>query len=66
MSNDYEFLLVNTRDYVTTICINRPEKHNAMSPQVMAELVAAFVAARANSDARAVVLTGAGERQAVR
>jgi enoyl-CoA hydratase/carnithine racemase len=58
----YETLLYDVGDGIATITINRPEKRNAMSPQVMAELRAAFAAAKADMGARVVVLTGAGDR----
>lgn len=47
---------------VATITINRPDRHNAMSPQVMTELRRWFAAAKDDSDVHVVVLTGAGER----
>ena len=59
---EYDTLLYEARDMVATITINRPDKHNAMSPAVMADLRRAFADARADADAHVVVLTGAGER----
>jgi enoyl-CoA hydratase/carnithine racemase len=43
------------------ITIDRPERHNAMSFQVMAELGEALATAKADGAVRVVVLTGAGE-----
>lgn len=31
---NYQTILVDTKDGVTTITLNRPEKRNAMSPQL--------------------------------
>ncbi len=59
---DYESLLYSVRDHVARVTINRVDKHNALSPQVMMELRAAFGAARIDREVRVVVLTGAGER----
>ena len=47
---------------VARVTIDRPERHNAMSFQVMQELAEAFDAARDDDEVRVVVLTGAGER----
>lgn len=44
------------------ITIDRPERLNALSFQVMAELEEALAAARADDAVRVVVLTGAGEK----
>ena len=55
-------LLVDTHDGVTTLIINRPEVHNALSWSVVAELRAAVDAARSDASTRVLVLTGAGEK----
>jgi enoyl-CoA hydratase/carnithine racemase len=55
-------LLVDTVDGVTTLTINRPEVHNALSWSVLTELRAAVAAAKDDPSTRVVVLTGAGER----
>jgi enoyl-CoA hydratase/carnithine racemase len=55
-------LLVDTVDGVTTLTINRPEVHNALSWSVLTELRAAVAAAKDDPATRVVVLTGAGER----
>jgi enoyl-CoA hydratase/carnithine racemase len=49
------------RDGVTTrITLNRPEKRNALSLELMGELIAALESAGADSDVRAIVIEGAG------
>jgi enoyl-CoA hydratase/carnithine racemase len=55
-------LRVGTVDGVTTLTIDRPEVHNALSWSVVAELRAAVAAARTDPATRVVVLTGAGEK----
>ena len=35
---NYQTLLVDNKDGVTTITLNRPEKRNAMSPQLHREM----------------------------
>jgi enoyl-CoA hydratase/carnithine racemase len=47
---------------VGRITIDRPERRNALSFQVMAELREALAAAKADDAVRVVVLTGAGEQ----
>ena len=45
-------------DRIATITIDRPEKRNAMTYAMLAELIAAFRRAGADDDARVVILTG--------
>jgi methylglutaconyl-CoA hydratase len=56
----YSTILVAEDDAVRTITLNRPERRNAMTPEMQAELLAAMDDAAA-SDCRAVVFAGAGE-----
>jgi enoyl-CoA hydratase len=55
-------VLVEQRDAVTVVTINRPEVRNALDAETMAGIGEALVAAEQNGDVRAVVLTGAGDR----
>jgi enoyl-CoA hydratase/carnithine racemase len=59
MSENQE-LLFQVENKVATITINRPERKNAMNPNVMAGLKDAFEKAGADPDVSAIVLTGAG------
>ncbi len=59
---NYESLIVEKRDGVAIVTINRPEKLNALNEKLMQELDAAFAALGADGDVRGVVLTGAGEK----
>jgi enoyl-CoA hydratase/carnithine racemase len=54
-------LLVDDRDGVRRLTLNRPERKNALSPELVRALAAAFVAADADSAVRCVVVTGAGD-----
>ena len=47
---------------VARITINRPDARNALSPEVMDGLQAAFARAANDADVRAIVLTGAGDK----
>jgi enoyl-CoA hydratase/carnithine racemase len=58
----YEQLLYEVGDGVATMTLNRPEQRNALSAQLLGELVEAFKAARGDDGVRAVVLTGAGDK----
>lgn len=58
----YQTLLVETRPPAAWITLNRPERQNAISPQMTRELTAALKAADSDPAVRAVVLTGAGDR----
>jgi enoyl-CoA hydratase len=58
----YENLLVESRDGVAFVTVNRPDKLNALNDRTMQELDAAFQAIAADPQVRGVVLTGAGEK----
>ncbi len=61
----YNTILVTPAAPVVTITINRPQKLNALNAQVLSELTRAFhelESAPSATRARAVILTGAGEK----
>ena len=53
-------VLVDTRDGIATIALNRPEKLNALTAALCDELTAALRAAAHDTSVRAIVITGAG------
>lgn len=57
----YETILVEKRDGVATVTLNRPAKRNAMSPRLHEEMTHVLEALRYDDEARVVVITGAGE-----
>lgn len=57
---NYETLLVEESDSVTTITINRPDKLNALNSTVIRELTRAVY--DIGSGTRAAIITGAGEK----
>lgn len=61
MSNNYECITVDIDDRVATVTLNRPDKRNAMSPQLNKEMSQALDAIRYDGDVDIVVLTGAGD-----
>jgi feruloyl-CoA hydratase/lyase len=61
MPMNYETLLVTKESGITTIAFNRPEKRNAMSPQLHGEMFDLLTDLRYDKETRVIVLTGAGE-----
>jgi enoyl-CoA hydratase len=55
-------LLIDDRDGVRTITLNRPDKLNALNQATIAVLHSAFDAAAADAGVRALILTGAGPK----
>lgn len=55
-----EQLLVEQDGYVVTITLNRPERLNAISREMLNELSAKMVEADKDPDCRCIILTGAG------
>ncbi len=57
----FEHIAVAIDESIFTITLNRPERMNAFTPQMMRELCAAFDLADADDAVRAVIVTGAGK-----
>ena len=55
-------VLLDVADGIATVTLNRPDRLNAISPDLSAELHAALTTATRSPAVRAVVLTGAGDR----
>src|SRR5918911_1759090 len=62
MPQSYETLLVERRERVAVITINRPEKRNALNIKTREEGAAALEELRADESVRVVVITGAGDK----
>jgi len=62
MSQSYETLLIERRERVAIITINRPEKRNALNIQTRAEGAAALEELRDDESIRVVIFTGAGDK----
>src|SRR6476659_4869067 len=56
--SDYQTLLVERRDAVTLVTLNRPQALNALNREVLSELIAVFAAYDADDSQRCLVLTG--------
>jgi enoyl-CoA hydratase/carnithine racemase len=57
----YKYLLLDVADKVATITINRPDKGNALAPDVLLEVTALFSELGAHQDVNVIVFTG-GEK----
>ena len=58
---DFQDLIYEVEDFVCTITLNRPGKRNALSAQLVNELIYALELAGEDDAVRAVILTGAGK-----
>ena len=55
-------LLVDRRDGIMTLTMNRPEVGNALSPQMLILLARAWYEYRDSADLRVAIFTGAGDK----
>ena len=58
----YQTLLVDKRQGIAYVTVNRPDKLNALNRQVIEELQACFRVLRRDEEVRAVIITGAGQK----
>lgn len=58
---EFATLLYDVEDAVATVTLNRPERKNAQSRQLLEEMDAAFARAVADDAVRVIVLAGAGD-----
>ncbi len=56
----YEQIKYEVQDHILTITLNRPDKLNAFTHIMMAELIDAFDKADVDDNVRAIIVTGAG------
>ena len=54
-------LLYEKRNHIAYLTLNRPEAHNAVDPETVLELVAAWEDYRDDEDLRCILLTGTGD-----
>lgn len=62
MNDSEAAVLVDLRDHILTVTINRPEARNAVNAAVHTGLGRALELARGDPDIRVVIVTGAGEK----
>jgi feruloyl-CoA hydratase/lyase len=58
---DYSTILIEKNDGITTLKFNRPEKRNAMSPQLHREMYDALSELQFDDETRVLVITGNGD-----
>jgi len=58
----YETLVVEKRDRIAIVTVNRPDKLNALNERTKSELRAVFEQLRGDADVDVVILTGAGQK----
>src|SRR3981189_3569244 len=61
MGDAYESVTVDIEDHVAQVTLVGPGKGNAMGPAFWAEMPEVFAKLDADSDVRAIVLTGSGK-----
>ncbi len=59
-TSEFETIDYGVDNGIATITLNRPDRMNAFTRQMMRELIAAFDQSDADDDVRAVIVTGAG------
>ncbi len=59
---DFEQIELSEEDNVATVRLNRPDRYNALGSRIVDELGQALERVEGSEQARAVILTGAGER----
>lgn len=59
---DESHLLVDRSEGIMTLTMNRPRARNALSPQMLVKLAAAWYEFRDSGDLRVAILTGAGDQ----
>jgi enoyl-CoA hydratase/carnithine racemase len=58
----FETLLYSVEDGIATITLNRPDRMNAFTTQMMRDMIAAFDVTDADDEVKVVIVTGAGDR----
>jgi enoyl-CoA hydratase len=59
---DYNNILIEHKEKIAVLTINRPNQLNALNKQTIAELSAAFKTLEADKNVRVIILTGSGEK----
>jgi enoyl-CoA hydratase/carnithine racemase len=59
---DFNTIATGTSEGIFTLTLNRPDRMNAFTGEMMAEMIEAFDQADADDSVRAIIVTGAGDR----
>jgi feruloyl-CoA hydratase/lyase len=60
-ATNYECVTVEKDDGLTWVTLNRPDKHNAMSPELDREMLDIILSLEGDPETRVLILTGAGD-----
>ena len=58
----YKDIILEKKDHIATLTLNRPDKMNSMTLETREEVVAALTEVGEDDDMRVVIITGAGDR----
>lgn len=58
----YQFLLVEKKDFIATVTVNREKALNALNPDVLKEIRECFTSLSEDREVRVVMITGAGDK----
>ena len=58
-------ILIEQKDGIAIVTLNRPEKRNALSPEMLVRLAQFWKEIADDHSVRVVVVTGAGDRKSV-
>jgi enoyl-CoA hydratase len=58
----YQNILLQTKDHVSTLTINRPDKRNALNQATRDEILDALDSLQSSADSRVLIVTGAGDK----
>jgi enoyl-CoA hydratase len=58
----YQNILLETKDRVSTLTINRPDKRNALNQATRDEILHALDSLQSSEDSRVLIVTGAGDK----
>jgi 2-(1,2-epoxy-1,2-dihydrophenyl)acetyl-CoA isomerase len=57
---EYQTIILEKKNNIATLTLNRPEKLNALNPQMFVELIHAFRKVNQDDETKVLVITGAG------
>src|SRR3972149_2850104 len=57
-----DILLVDKKDYIYTLTLNRPQKHNALTPQLLQQFRETLISLNEDEGIRVVIIRGAGDK----
>ncbi len=60
MENDFHTIQLQKSNGIANVMLNRPEKHNALNPEMISELTAVFEMLDSQNEIRLVILSGNG------